>query len=220
MCPFITVRAIATMGYTFDDLKARVAQRSDITLSLVHLTRDQDKMSGVDVLIKILTDQKLRGSDTSSGFIVGKTRAVCFQEAPIYSLAQNIYTEQEYRKENKNAKVRYLGFGIAIAKDIVYRKGGRPVIYDKTQVAKKYLPESEWWRIVNFDLSDNMAIIDWSHEREWRVSGDFEFSLPEVSILLPNAKAYQSFVKKCKEQGKEEILNSSLGIVQLGAVFY
>jgi hypothetical protein len=208
------------MGYSFDDLKARIAQRSDITLSLVHLTRDQEKLSGIDVLIKILTEQKLCGSDTSSGFIVGKTRAVCFQEAPIYSLAQNIYTEQVYRKANKNAKVRYLGFGISISKDVVYRKGGRPVIYDKTQIAKSYLPESEWWRIVNFDLSDAKAIIDWSHEREWRVPGDFEFSLSEVTILLPNAKAYQSFVKKCKDLGKEEILKSSQGIVQLGAVFY
>ena len=50
---------------------------------------------------------------------------------------------------------------------------GRPVIYDKTISAKKYLPENEWWRIVNLDLSDEDRFIDWTHEREWRVPNDF-----------------------------------------------
>ena len=214
------------MGYTADDWIARIAQRSDITSGLVHLTRDQEKtsgqekMSGLDVLLKILTERKLLASDTSTGFIVGKQRAVCLQEAPIYSLAQNIYTEQEYRKQNPKAKVRYLGFGVALGKRFIYGKGGRPVVYDKTKVAKEYLPESEWWRIVNFDLENKGAMIDWSHEREWRVPGDLEFNLSDVSVILPNPKAYQAFVEKCHTMKQEKILTSVLGIVQLGLVFY
>jgi hypothetical protein len=208
------------MGYTTDDWKARIAQRSDLTLGLVHLTRDQGDTKAIDVLLNILEAKKLRGSDTSSGFIVGNTRAVCFQEAPLYSLAQNIYTEQEYRKKNNAAKVRYLGFGLVISKRFAYGKGGRPVIYDRTADAKIYLPKSEWWRIVNFDLGNKDAIIDWSHEREWRIPGDLEFHLSDVAIIVPNAKAYQKFAEKCEDRKGGSILSSVNGIVQLGMVFY
>jgi hypothetical protein len=208
------------MGYTAENWKARIAQRNDLTMGLVHLTRDQGKTSGLDILLKILVERKLIGSDTTSGFIVGSNRAVCLQEAPIYSLAQNIYTEQEYRKENKKAKTRYLGFGLQFNKRFVYEKHGRPVIYDKTQAAKSYLPQSEWWRIVNFDLNNEKAIIDWSHEREWRVPGDLTFELTDVSVVLPNGSAYRKFVEKCEEKNELKILSSVNGIVQLGMVFY
>ena len=173
------------------------------------------------MLLKILGDKKLRGSNTSSGFIVGKISAVCFQEEPLYSLAQNIYTEQEYRKKNTAAKVRYHGFGVSISKRFAYGKRGRPVIYDRTADAKSYLPQSEWWRIVNFDLGDKDAIIDWSHEREWRIPGDLEFNLSDVSIIVPSTRAYQQFIKKCESQKQEDkILSSVKGIVQLGMVFF
>lgn len=208
------------MGYTEENWKARIAQRNDITSGLVHLTRKQGKVNGLDILFKILVEKKLIASDTTSGFIVGSNRAVCLQEAPIYSLAQNIYTEQEYRKQNSNTKLRYSGFGLQFNKRFIYEKRGRPVIYDKTQDAKSYLPPSEWWRIVNFDLSDENAIIDWSHEREWRVPNDLTFSLSDVSIILPNKKSYQSFVDKCEENNAQEILSSVNGIVQLGMVFF
>lgn len=188
------------MGYTEKNWKARIAQRNDITSGLVHLTRKQGKVNVLDILLKILVEQKLIASDTTSGFIVGSNRAVCLQEAPIYSLAQNIYTEQEYRKQKSNAKLRYSGFGLQFNKRFIYKKRGRPVIYDKTQDAKSYLPPSEWWRIVNFDLSDEKAIIDWSHEREWRVPNDLTFSLSDVSVILPNKNSYQAFVDKCEKK--------------------
>ncbi len=208
------------MGYTADNWKARIAQRNDLTTGLVHLTRDQGNTSALDVLLKILVERKLIGSEPTTGFIVGSNPAVCLQEAPIYSLAQNIYTEQEYRKENEKAKIRYLGFGLQFSKRFIYMKRGRPVIYDKTQDAKSYLPSSEWWRIVNFDLNDEKAIIDWSHEREWRVPGNLTFALSDVSVVLPNSGAYRKFVEKCEEKKELKILSSVNGIVQLGMIFY
>lgn len=208
------------MSYTINDWVSRIAQRSDLTLGLVHLTRNCGSTKAIDVLLKILDEKKLRGSNTSSGFIIGNTRAVCFQEAPLYSLAQNIYTEQEYRKKNTSAKKRYLGFGLSISKAFAYEKKGRPVIYDKTEVAKNYLPESEWWRIVNFDLSNMEAIIDWSHEREWRVPGDLEFNLSDISIIVPNPMAYRELFEKCQARDQGKLLSSVNGIVQLGMVFY
>lgn len=38
--------------------------------------------------------------------------------------------------------------------------------------------------VFNNNLEDRQNIIDWTHEREWRVKGDFEFELPQVYVLL------------------------------------
>ena len=87
------------MPYTFDQWKERVTQRSDLSSSLVHLTRssviDGKEYTAVDVLIKILREGTLRGSDPRSGFITGDRPAVCFQDAPLGSIAENIAFEKK-----------------------------------------------------------------------------------------------------------------------------
>lgn len=208
------------MSYGIDEWKARIAQRSDFTTGLVHLTRDAGESKALDVLLKILADRKLVGSTTASGFIVGNTPAVCLQEAPVYSLAQNIYSEQCYRENNPAAKTRYGGFGLQFSKVSVFSKGGRPVIYEKTATAKGFLPPKEWWRIVSFDLMNTSAVVDWCHEREWRVPGELPFELSDVIVLLPNPSAYRTFVKRCLSGGTPEFLTETRGVVQLGSVFY
>lgn len=208
------------MSYGVEDWRSRIAQRSDFTTSLVHLTRDSATNKALDVLLKILGDQKLVGSTTTSGFIVGTTPAVCLQESPVYSLAQNIYTEQSYREKNPSAKTRYLGFGLQFAKTEVFSKGGRPVLYEKTATAKAFLPPGEWWRIVNFDLMTSSAVVDWSHEREWRVPNELSFELNQVAVLLPNQMAYRVFVKRCLAMSRPDFLTDTRGIVQLASVFY
>jgi len=100
----------------------RLAGRSDLSGSLTHLTRQGyiggKKVSAIQILIKILEEGKVHGSTTSSGFICGDTPAVCFQDAPIYSICQNIYTEQEFRKLN-NTRTRYVGVGLLLPKPYV-----------------------------------------------------------------------------------------------------
>ena len=178
-----------------EEWKKKIAERNDITGNLIHLTKgkeiENEKFNVFEILIKILKDKKLIGSTTESGFIVGDKRAVCFQESPIYSLSQNIYYEQKLFREEKLKKKRYVGVGLMFTKPYIYKKGGRPVIYDKTTEAKKYLPKEQWWRIVNYDLSDKNNIIDWTHEREWRVEGDLEFELSDISVVVPNEKAFK-----------------------------
>jgi hypothetical protein len=207
------------MGYTLDDWSKRIAERSDMTSGLTHLTRQNERMDVLDVLMKILNERCIKGSSPETGFIVGDCRAVCFQDVPMFSLAQNIYTEQKYRKDNKITKERYAPLGLQFHKKYVFNNGGRPVIYEKTEDAKSLLPYSEWWRIVNFDLSDEERIVDWSHEREWRVPGDFNFELSNVSVILSNTKAYREFINRCLTDNIE-ILKNIRGITQLGLVFH
>jgi hypothetical protein len=210
------------MAYTKADWVKRVRGRVDYSARLTHLTRSSDvdggKGDALDVLIQILRDRRLKASTTNSGFIVGPQAAVCFQDAPLYSVCENINFEIELKAAKKLRKIRYEPYGLAFLKPYVFGKGGRPVIYDKTEDAKEYLPEGQWWRIVNYDLSNEDRYIDWTHEREWRVPGDMDFDLDQVTVLLPNAKKFQQFYKRSKIDG-EDISNEVACVVPLGVIF-
>ncbi len=98
------------MAFTFSDWKERISKRSDITGMLTHLTRPsvisnqmnekEINRASIDNLLCILKDKCINGSTTQSGFIVGNTPAVCFQDAPLYGIIQNIENENDYTKLN------------------------------------------------------------------------------------------------------------------------
>lgn len=212
------------MPYNLELWKKRIAHRADISSQLVHLTRSSEvdgvKKGPVDVLMNILIEGRIRASTTESGFICGDIPATCFQDVPLYSLAENIHAEESYRQQNSAAKVRYVGVGLMLPKPYVYRLGGRPVIYEATDRAKNMLPKDEWWRIVRFDLNRDDEIVDWTHEREWRVPGSVDIDLAEVTVILPSKVGYDRFLKLCKEKAGIDVLGSIKGIVNLGAAFY
>lgn len=202
------------MDYRLEEWKKRIRSRSDMSGYLYHLTRKNDDLNTLEVLFKILNERKLNGSTTSSGFIIGPNKAVCFQDTTTYGLCQNTYHEQKLRENDKNLKVRYKSVGLAFRKAYVYKKGGRPVVYEKTEDAKKLLDKDEWWRIVNFDLSNSNQIIDWTHEREWRIKGDFEFDLNDTFVVLANHKTYKKFVSSVDKN----ILQNIGGIIVLDPI--
>lgn len=181
----------------YDEWINRIYKRSDITSRLTHLTKGNGELSSIDILINILKEKKLKGSTTESGYIVGDINAVCFQEVPLYSIAENLH--YEYIKKNK--KVRYSAFGLIFEKYCIYNLGGRPVIYDKTKEAKIYLPPEQWWRIVDLNLSNCDEFIDWTHEREWRVPGDVEFELKDVTIIVSGVEDYKKIIKEFAKDG-------------------
>ncbi|WP_024834756.1 hypothetical protein [Ruminiclostridium josui] len=196
------------MGYDYDKWSKRFLNRSDITATLTHLTREQLQddgsiLSSVDVLLKILNDKQIIGSDVR-GYIRGGHTAVCFQDAPIYGIGQNILHEKEFREE-LGGKTRYSSDGLIFLKRNVFKKGGRPVFYEKPEIAEGILPKEEWWRIVSYNLDDKENIIDWSHEREWRVKGNFDFDLKSVYVLLGTSKSYKEFMDKAGKHILENI---------------
>lgn len=203
----------------YQDWQDRRMARSDLSQYLTHLTRDNNDlgMESYEVLFKILKEKKLIGSTTSSGFICGSIAAVCFQDAPLQSVGHNVWHEQNLRKLEKQEITRYQACGLMFQKNYIYKKGGRPVIYDNTDTAKKYLPENEWWRIVKLELGDE-NIVDWTHEREWRIPNDLEFDLKKVAIILANQTHHKKFIKLCLKEDPT-ILTSIGGIVNLSFVF-
>ena len=211
------------MGYTRTDWAKRLAERVDLTASLVHLTRgtDDPERSSLDILMKILEEKKLCGSDTSSGFIVGNRKAVCFQDVPLYSAVENVYFEQKMRKANPAWKKRYMATGISFRKEFIFAKGGRPVIYEKTDDAKAFLRADEHWRIVRFDLSDGEAIVDWTHEREWRLPVDesMSFDWSDAYVLVSSQGEYKEFVRRATAK-LPGLLEAISGIVTLAPMFF
>ncbi len=207
------------MTYDFELWRKRHVERSDLTTEIVHLTRSKttESKDALDVLFQILDSKKILGSTTSSGFIVGNTSAVCFQDAPLSAVGQNCWFEQTYRKENSWAKKRYDPTGLIFKKTYIFKKGGRPVIYDVTSEAKQNLNKDQWWRIVNFDLRDSKNIVDWSHEREWRVPNDLEFEISDVILLFANNSQVRDFIEKCQDSGKKYYLEAR-GITTMESV--
>jgi hypothetical protein len=88
------------MGYNKGIWIKRHVERSDLSANLTHLTKDNSGCTDLEVLYEILSSGKLNGSTTSSGFIVGGTPAVCFQDAPLRGIGENCWFEQKYREVN------------------------------------------------------------------------------------------------------------------------
>lgn len=167
--------------------------------------------------MKILEEKILLGSN--KGFICGFDNVVCFQDVPLQSISENIYYEQKLHKE-KTTPIEYSAFGLRFEKDDIFKAGGRPVIYEKSTKATNFLPKSEYWRIVSFDLSTNDNIIDWTHERKWRIKGDFHFEWNQVEVLLSGETSFNKFYNYCKEHGLEDMLNEINGIIKLKSIVF
>ena len=202
------------MGYNEKAWKKRIHSRSDLSTYLTHFTRGTNETKPIDVLIKILKEGTINGSE-GSGFIVGNEKAVCFQDAPLYGLCQNLLHEELHRKE-LGGKIRYLAYGLAFSKRHMFTKGARPVFYENTELAKSILPPEEHYRIVKMDLTDSKNIIDWTHEREWRIKGDFQFELKDVTVYVGTNKAYKHLLSNLSL----DTLKKINGIVLLQPVIF
>lgn len=99
-------------------------------------------------------------------------------------------------------------------------QGGRPVIYGQTSELKNILPEEEWWRIVDLDLEKQNYLVDWSHEREWRIKGNFEFEYSQTEVIVPSCEYYKKFIKYCLEKKNKKMLTDINGIITLDTIYY
>lgn len=199
--------------------RERYKNRNDISSRLTHLTKGNTPDEAFCTLLKILDEKTVNGSTTDTGFIIGRKPAVCLQEAPLNAIAENLQYEKAIREE-VNGKVRYSAFGIRFNKAWIYSKGGRPVIYEEKEKMKKLLSEEEHWRIVNYDLSNLGHMIDWTHEREWRVPGNLEFEYGNIEVLVASNVYYRKFIEYCIQNDKTNMLKEINGIVVMNTIFY
>ena len=200
----------------FSSWRERISHRNDITSRITHLTNGETADEAFKNLLSILEGKKINGGH---GFVNGSDSVVCLQEAPLNSISENLIYERMLREANGSNYYRYRAFGLRFAKIFIYKCGGRPVIYGKSSELKNILPKEEWWRIVDLQLNSTENIIDWSHEREWRVKGDLQFQYNQTEIIVPTRTYYKKFVEYCLENQKQEMLKNINGIITLDSVY-
>lgn len=189
----------------------RISNRSDLVARITHLTKAKTDDEAFERLWTIIKEKTIKGSG-NEGYIVGSKKAVCFQEVPLYSIAENLIFEDAF-----SDTIRYSPFGLRFNKIRMYRLGARPVFYGKTDELKRILPKDEYWRIVDLDL-DLESVVDWSHEREWRIPSDYQFKYSDTEIIVKDDHYYKLFIKKCIQENRLDILKSINGIIPLNTV--
>ena len=119
----------------------------------------------------------------SSKWIKDKSKCICFTEAPIHEFAA-IFSLVKMAADKKE-RPRYEPYGVAVKKEWLYNKGGRPVIYDSEELYDK-LPKDLKYRYVPFDPQKG---IDCTWEREWRIRCDELLLDPKNTlIVVPDAE--------------------------------
>ena len=195
----------------------------------------QIEASALDVLMEILGNQTLKGSG-NKGFIVGDRKAVCFQDTPLYCLGQTFYQERLVRSgeagwDQEDETIgdaadrpdfHYTLYGVSFTKPYIWKRGGRPVFYEVSRVAKSMLDPHEHWRIVDMDWSNTERLVDWTHEREWRVpceKDEFTFELNAAYVILPDNKAFRAFLDH-ETQKEYDLINKLAAVIPVAPVFF
>lgn len=196
-----------------DEWRKRITNRKDLVARVTHLTRGSTPDEAFETLWKILTDKKIIGSG-KAGYIIGDRTASCFQEVPLDAIAENLMYE-----EVLGGKIRYSAFGIRVHKGDIFSCGGRPVIYGNAAELKEILPTDQYWRIVSMNLTDFKHLIDWSHEREWRIPGDYPIEYNRIEVIVQSQDYYKKFVNRCIDKDRLDILKEINGIIALNSIY-
>ena len=156
--------------------------RRDLGHLLFHFTRSVSpdptdpapvaSMSAFDVLQQILRERQLIGSGR---WIRGGHRCVCFTEAPIAELASVFALGGSSAETNP----RYEPYGVAVRKEWLFERGGRPVIY-QTDAERVSLPQGLQWRHARYEPPH----IDFTWEREWRLCTDILKLEPQDTLVV------------------------------------
>ena len=84
----------------------------------------------------------------------------------------------------KDERPRYEPYGLAVNKEWLYSRGGRPVIYDHPDTYES-LPDALRYRLVPYDPTQG---IDYTWEREWRAKTKWlELEPSKVLVIVPSA---------------------------------
>lgn len=177
-------------------------ERPDLTPFIIHFTKNtkaDNKSSAFDNLVSILKSGEIVASNKKKGFIKGTNGATCFMDVPFMSLKYIL--NKDTANPNKNPK--YEPFGVVITKTTAYRKGARPVLYlSNDELEEIGVPKEELWRVVRFEgIGTNT--VNWTHEREWRVKGNFKLPKEPFAALVANTKYARKLETLISEQGSK-----------------
>jgi abortive phage resistance protein AbiGi (putative antitoxin) len=195
--------------------------RPDLSEYLVHFTKGTPPLGPADAQsqeVKAVAEASARSRIES--ILVTKTiyashipwansLAVCLTECPWPSLIGH--------SEN------YSPYGIGFSKSHIFAAGGNPVFYIRDDLYKKQRTDPFSWHshvhtfITPFTPpyagkahvdSTGHGIVDYSHEREWRVPHNFTFELSQVKfVIVDSYEDVATFPKVLKDAiGRDRFL--------------
>jgi hypothetical protein len=146
-------------------------QRNDLSQWLVHFCKPTNwegrTLSPFEALKNIIKTGRIKAS---SKYIYDPKGAACFYDVPPQNWVELIQTNPNGRR----------GYGLIVSKTAFWYKGGRPCIY--TDNINDSWPESVRYLLIYTDLAKTPQV-DWTHEREWRIKGDFTLEqIPDVTV--------------------------------------
>jgi hypothetical protein len=133
-----------------------------------------ERFGPLAVLKEILRDGIIHGSGYHGKVRAGQT-AVCFTHTPLPGV-----------RFLAGDPTRFSHYGIAFTKQAAFAAGARPVVY-LPLAESGWIPRTEEWRLVRFEIGANGSWIDWTQEREWRLKGDLDLrSVLDFRLLIWN----------------------------------
>ncbi len=157
-----------------------MVNRPDFSKYLVHFTKDRRPdsesitnpakdikgKSARDRLLSILNERKIIASRLTTG---NNANAACFTECVWCSLLLH-------------AK-RYSCYGIGFTKEFLYHKGGNPVFYANPNIFNRLIKTQDKPFVALYKPFMDHPV-DFSHEREWRVSQSLKFRYSDISFII------------------------------------
>ena len=178
------------------DTYIKALSRDDLSYWLVHFCRPHrfnDKyLSPFESLKSILNHGRIYASKMKSIIKYEPRGASCFYDIPPQNWWELINTNPNNRR----------GYGLIVSKSAFWFKGGRPCIYTDKPTEIPW-PANERFRLVFTDLLRQPKPADWTHEREWRILGDFTLEpipvqgnwwWPCVERVIDCQELYRGFV--------------------------
>ena len=164
--------------------------RPDQSFFLAHFTKNGDKYTGEEKenssfdemsarqrLISILQNRTIKASTVPWV----KEKVVCFTECPWGSLLRHAE--------------KYSPYGIGFTKKLIYSRKGNPVLYLNPELFNLQQKDNPIYPFINPFLpsyaSDKQkktafhgCIVDYTHEREWRLTKDFKFQYTRATFVI------------------------------------
>lgn len=185
-------------------IKKVLSNRDDISRFVIHLTRDtKNGMSAKDNLLSILEDKEIKAFNHHCLFspalnqtddkVQNKFNTVCFTETPLDKISHLFNID--------GRKVDLKPYGLVFEKEEFINKGGNPCIYTNGKGNKSL--ESYLWFLFNNSKANEFkdefyklgSIVntmkenhDFSWEREWRISENFEVDQINIFAIISDDK--------------------------------
>jgi hypothetical protein len=194
-----------------------MSNRPDLSNYVAHFTTDRAPVASADKGNPTRVFASLNARDRLESILDGKK--IVASQLPWKAGIAVSFTECPWSSLVGHSKA-YSAFGVAFAKSTVFAAGGGPAYYVRPDHFQKQVWDpavaafvTPFWPPYRPSHLKGPAhlggkTVDYSHEREWRVPGDFSFELNQVEfVILKSYEDMAQFPKPLKDAiGREKFL--------------